>query len=130
MALLKTYCSCGSIVLSNVGEKADNEKLYWYQSYHCDNCGETMEIDCEGIAPEVIRNSILESDGYYSLYIKERKDRGKVVFLLKKWKNFLELGLEDFLKQNTERIICGTQSEVMLVKDYLKRRGGIECIIE
>ena len=45
MATLKIKCDCGKKISSRVGDRIYNNKLYWFQSYSCDNYGKTIEME-------------------------------------------------------------------------------------
>lgn len=129
MILLKSICDCGSSILLSVGENIYDKKLYWHQSYHCDGCGKTEEMDCEGRMPENIRDSFLKLEGEYSLYIEEEKDIKKVEFILKKWKKFSEYEFENLFRKNSRKVICGTEKEVFYIKEYLMTQKSIQGIV-
>ncbi len=129
MAVLKIKCDCGKNISSKVGNRIYNNKLYWFQSYSCDNCGKTIEMESDDKMPTDIKDAIIEEGGNYVLILKETKDRRKAEFLLKKMPNSSLLSLKPFLERECEEIIKGTRNEVLIVKNYLAKRGIDSCII-
>ncbi|GFI04017.1 hypothetical protein IMSAGC005_02861 [Lachnospiraceae bacterium] len=83
MAMLKIKCDCGRIAEVGAGDKICNNKLFWFQSYYCNYCGKTVEMDSEDMMPSDIREAIIAEQGSYGLIICNIKDREKTEFLLK-----------------------------------------------
>ena len=130
MAILKTKCECGQSVQANVGDRIYNNRLYWFQSYYCDNCNGAIEMDGDGEIPPAIKSAILEQEGSFGLFLNDLKDRAKTEFLLKKIPSDYLIMFELFLNKRSDEIIRGTQNEVLLVKNYLKTKGAIDCKIK
>ena len=84
MATLKIKCDCGKKISSRVGDRIYNNKLYWFQSYSCDNYGKTIEMESGDKMPTDIKDAIMEEGGNYLLILKDIKDRRKVEILLRK----------------------------------------------
>lgn len=129
MAILKIKCDCGKIIETSVGDKICDNKLFWFQSYHCNYCGKTVEMDCEGMIPSDIKETIITEQGNYGLIICDIKDRAKTEFLLKKMPQGNLFNFKEFLEKKSEEIIRGTQNEVLIVKNYLDKKGMKDCII-
>lgn len=129
MAILKIKCDCGQIIETSVGDKIYNNKLFWFRSYHCNYCGKTVEMDSEGMIPSDIKEAIMAEQGRYGLNICNIKDRVKTEFLLKKMPECDLFNFKPFLERRSEEIIRGTYNEVLIVKNYLVKKGMKDCII-
>ena len=128
MARLKVKCNCGMTVEANVGDKLFDNKLYWFQSYHCCNCGRTIELDGIEKMPLEIEAAIIEQEGKYRLLLNDSKDRKKTEFLLKKNDN---LGIfRQFVEKQSDEIAQGTKNEMLLIENFLKSKAGISCTIK
>ena len=108
MAILRLNCDCGKIVGANVGDRLCDNKLHWFQAYHCDNCGKFIELDGIGKTPLEIETAIMEQEGRCGLLLNNSKDRRKAEFLLKKQRNSILDKFELFTDKNTDEISQGT----------------------
>lgn len=130
MAILKIKCDCGRIIETGVGDKIYNNKLYWFQSYFCCYCGKTVEMDSEDMMPSDIKEAIIAEQGSYGLIMCNIKDRKKTEFLLKKMPEGNLFNFKPFLEKESEEIIRGTQNEVLIIKNYLNKKGMKDCIVK
>lgn len=130
MAILNVKCDCGQIVSTNVGDTIRNSKLYWFQSYQCNNCGRTIEIDCDNVMPLDVKMAIISEQGSYGLFLNNIKERTKVRFILKKFPNSNLSSFKGFLDKETDEIVQGTQNEVLIIKEYLELKGINNCIVK
>lgn len=129
MAMLKIKCDCGRIAEVGAGDKICNNKLFWFQSYYCNYCGKTVETDSEDMMPSDIKNAIIAEEGSYGLIICNIRDRAKIEFLLKKMPEDNLFNFKPFLERKSEEIIRGTQNEVLIVKNYLDKKGMRDCMV-
>ena len=130
MAVLRIKCHCGQDVSASVGDKIYNNRLYWFQSYHCANCGETIEMDSDAQMPSEVKEAIVAKQGKYGLFVSNRKDRAKAEFILKKMPHGDLSDFKLFLERKTEEIIRGTQNEVLIVENFLAQKGIHGCSIK
>ena len=130
MAILKVKCDCGMTVEANVGDRMCNNKLHWFQSYYCNNCGNTSELDGVGNIPPDIETAIMEQDGRCGLFLNNSDDRQKAEFLLKKRQSDNLEKYKLFIEKKTDEILYGTKNEILLTEKYLKSKGGIDCLIK
>lgn len=130
MAILNAKCDCGKIVSTNVGDAIHNSKLYWFQSYLCDNCGRTIEMDSDEAMPIDVKKAIILEQGCYGLFLNNIKERTKVKFILKKISDSNLPSVKEFLDKETDEIVQGTQNEVLIFKEYLELKGIKNCIIK
>lgn len=129
MAILRVKCDCGKIVESNVGDRLCDNKLYWFQSYQCDNCGKIIELDGIEKIPIEIETAIMEQEGRCGLFLNNSKDRRKTEFLLRKQQNSILDKFELFIEKKSDEIAQGTKNEMLYIKNLLKSKGKIDCTI-
>ncbi len=130
MAILRIKCHCGHNISASVGDKIYHNRLYWFQSYHCADCGETIEMDSDEQMPTEVKEAIIAEQGKYGLFVSNRKDRVKAEFVLKKMPYGDLFDFMPFLERKSEEIIRGTQNEVLTVKNYLEKKGIHDCSIK
>lgn len=130
MAIFIKKCVCGQNILVNVGNKIHGNTLWWFQSYHCANCGKTLEMDSIDEIPFEYEQLILEQDGVHGLYLNNSKDRSKVEYIIKKTMTDKIKKYELFLEKKTEELIRGTPNEVLLIKKILESKGISSHIIQ
>ena len=130
MAILRVKCDCGKIVEANVGDRLCDNKLYWFQSYHCNHCGTIIEVDGIEKIPVEIETAIMEQEGRCGLLLHSSKDRRKADFLLKKHQNSIWDKFELFKENQSDEIAQGTKNEMLHIKSFLESKGGIDCTIK
>ncbi len=130
MAVFKTKCDCGQNILVNVGDRLYNNTIQWFQSYNCINCGKSIEMDSVDEIPLEIKLIIMEQEGTYGLFLKYPKDRAKVEFIIKKLMTDKLKKFDLFLEKKSDEIIKGTQNEVLVVKNYLEKKGISSHIVK
>ena len=79
--------------------------------------------------PSDIKNAIIAEEGSYGLIICNIRDRAKIEFLLKKMPEDNLFNFKPFLERKSEEIIRGTQNEVLIVKNYLDKKGMRDCMV-
>ena len=124
---LKTKCKCGKNISINVGDSIQDGAYLWYISYHCEYCGETVEMDGHGIfdIPYNVKQEILDRNGEWCIIA--RGFNAKIRFLLK---NIIydEYNIKNIHKENV--VYVGTQNQVKWVKYKLIEKGIDEREIE
>lgn len=130
MAIIRTKCDCGMPIVISVGDAIIDNKLRWYQAYHCDSCGKTLELDELGALPPEIEAAIMEQEGGYGLILNNLDDRLKTIYLLKKIQCGNLSAFEQFIENKFDEIMRGTKNEVLSVKTYLEAKGIMNCIVK
>lgn len=130
MAIIRTKCDCGMPIEISVGDAIYDNKLRWYQSYRCNSCGKTLELDDFGKLPPEIESAIMGQEGSYELVLNDLNDRLKIIHLLKKMQYDNFSAFEQFKEKKSDVIIRGTKNEVLLVKNYLEAKGITNCIVK
>ncbi len=126
MAVMNIKCDCGFETLATVGDRIHEKGICWFQSYHCEKCGKTVELDNVGEIPSEVAKAIMKQEGTYSLLLTSPQDRAKAEFVLKRMAGEDLSRFVLLLEKETDEIVQGTQNEVLLVKRYLEKKG-IKC---
>ncbi len=130
MAIMKVKCHCGKTIEATVGDCIYNNNFRWYQTYHCKNCGNATEIDDIGNIPPEIKQAIIKQEGEFVLVSTERKNRAKIIYLLKKMPCGDSDLFEMFKEEKTDKIFSGTKNEMAFMRSYLITKGIKESMIE
>lgn len=111
-------CSCGGDFAIDVGDSLQKDVFRWYASFHCNKCGNSVEMDGSGIdsIPADIKEQIIQTEGIFGLRILDNK--AKACYLMKKI-----LMDYDVLAINENYIYCGTHNQVRWVKGQLIAKG-------
>ncbi|MBQ7774424.1 MAG: hypothetical protein IJ379_14405 [Lachnospiraceae bacterium] len=126
MAVMNIKCDCGFETLATVGDRIRENRICWFQSYHCEKCGKTVELDSVGEIPSEVARAIMEQEGTYSLLLTSLQDRAKAEFVLKRMAGEDLSRFALFSEKETDEIMQGTRNEVLLLKGYLEKKG-IKC---
>lgn len=111
-------CLCGGDFAIDVGDSLQKDVFRWYASFHCNKCGNSIEMDGSGIdsIPVDIKEQIIQKEGVFGLRILDNK--AKANYLMKKI-----LVDHDVSAINGDYIYCGTHNQVWWVKGQLIARG-------
>lgn len=126
MAVMYIKCDCGFEMQATVGDRICENKICWFQSYHCKKCGKTVELDSVGEIPLEVAKAIMKQEGTYRLLLGNLQDRGKAKFVLKRIADEDLSRFALFSEGETDEIMQGTRNEVLLLKGYLEKKG-IKC---
>ena len=130
MAVMKMKCHCGKIIEATIRDCIYNDNFRWYQTYYCESCGNATEIDGIGNIPPEIKQAIIKQEGEFVLVSTQRKNRAKIIYLLKKMpcgdSNLFQL----FKEEKTDKIFSGTKNEMTYMKNYLITKGIKESAVE
>ena len=126
---MKVKCHCGKIIQATVGDCISNNNFRWYQTYYCENCGNATEIDGIGNIPLEIKQAIIKQEGEFVLISTEKKNRAKIVYLLKKMPCGDSVLFEMFKEDKTDKIFSGTKNEMTFMRNYLITKGIKESMV-
>ena len=127
---MEVKCHCGKIIEATVGDCIYNDNFRWYQTYHCENCGNAAEIDGIGNMPPEIKQAIIKQEGESVLVSTEAKNRVKIIYLLKKMPCGDSDLFEMFKEEKTDEIFSGTKNEMTFMRNYLITKGIKESMVE
>ena len=99
-----------------------NDNLLWYRSFHCTNCGATIEEDGQE-TPEDIREAILKHDGMWSLSFDSSTPKALTDKVIREVMGLSLSDVANMSKSKNDRIISGTKTEVEWLKDKLEKVG-------
>lgn len=74
---------CGEPNGLRIGQLARQGKLRWYETVNCANCNLRSEADGIGIAPQRLREKLIEANGVWQVIVNEPKSNAKVVKVLR-----------------------------------------------
>lgn len=115
--------NCNSDIISYFGQSLrPNGKLTWYQSYHCEKCSDSVEIDDLGIPPNEVRQKILSVEGEWNLIVEsvDKKKKMRTSQLLRNLFNYSMLEMKDLLKNIPGIVFHGTKTEVEWIQVKLE----------
>lgn len=88
---------CSSCSFPNevrAGQSIHDDRIVWWKSYKCVNCGSRFEEDGKDQTPDEIRNAIFKNDGHWSFVLDDQPEESHQN-LLKLLRNLLNLSLAE-----------------------------------
>lgn len=113
-------CMCGSVFHVNAGDSIQKDIYRWYAAYHCDKCGNSIEIDgCDiDSIPDDIKSLIIKEGGEWGL--ESLAGKVKTKYLVNKVLNDKNIDFSENI------FFIGTENQGKWVKDKLVARGIME----
>lgn len=113
--------SCSRKMEYKSGQFNNSGSLVWHESSRCTKCGNAIEVDGHGIAPDRVRDRLIQMEGTWDLVVELPVDLPPI---LKSIRQLLGLSLHD-----TSRVKClipgpiitGTKTEM----EWLQYRLGL-----
>jgi hypothetical protein len=124
---LRSKCdNCGADVDIQFGQAANHSGmgLGWWEAYHCQECGDAIEVDGGDDIPESYRQMIIDEDG---IWIAEIAAEGHLdVLILNAIRNVLGLNLAqtaELANSGNTRLASGTRAEMEQIRLDLAKKG-------
>ena len=127
MPIIEGTCpDCGEPIEIRFGQSARHwgNDLGWWESYRCENCDSTIEVDGGGEMPEEFRRQLIEEEGLWQVSLPN--DLRMNALVLKGLRAVMRLSLEDVtkMKQNPPSTIAeGTKAEMEYLRNKMSNEG-------
>lgn len=114
---------CGEVNGLRIGQLTRQGKLRWYETVNCASCNLRSEADGIGMAPQGLREKLIESNGMWQVKLNEPKSTATVVKILR---DALSLEMKEaaqIAKGLPGVVYTGTKGEAVWLIELLEKSG-------
>ncbi len=118
---------CGLVGFASVNERFSAHELRWSRSFQC-ACGDGLEEDCFGPAPEELKAFLLAATGAFEVWVSNADALTRSRHVLRR---LLKISSQDVVKKVPGLpgvIHRGTEAEVAWLAEGLIG-AGVECLV-